>query len=507
MNGKRAKSFIQTILFLGCMIFVFMGVNGIISHPKDSPYWINTFRIKEMKKLKKESVDVLVMGTSQAMNAVNPLLLYSQYGISAYNAGIEQQPIASTYLLLHELLKTQKPKVLLLEAHALSYNPKDVYYRKTFDIIPDMTEKKKILEALPEDFLEDSMLSYYIPILKYHSRYKEIDKTDFFAFAKDDYYDFYLGFRPNHGVYKPKTPMEPLNLEDNDNECAELDSIALIYFQKILDLCRENAIDVILFKTSKPGYTIQLHNALQKLSTEHQVPFIDFNVKRIMKKSHLNYAADQKDGHVNSLGATKITELLGLVLHHNYTLPDRRGDLRYAHLEEELLRYENQKYDEKFYYAANLKEYLNSLLDKEVKDYTVIISVRDEAFNSLDDESKKQLIQMGFQSDLSKEAAFHHSFIGIWENGTVVYEKLSKGVDDLEQDCLKYEGVLPDGKKYYVSSAGYKAGNNSSIAIDGVEKSLNKRGLNIVVYDNVNGRIVDSCTFDTYQEPGTAFTR
>jgi len=46
-------------------------------------------------------------------------------------------------------------------------------------------------------------------------------------------------------------------------------------------------------------------------------------------------------------------------------------------------------------------------------------------------------------------------------------------------------------------------GNYCSIRIDGVEYAKNRRGLNIVVYDNRAGEVVDSVAFDTHVQEMT----
>lgn len=49
-----------------------------------------------------------------------------------------------------------------------------------------------------------------------------------------------------------------------------------------------------------------------------------------------------------------------------------------------------------------------------------------------------------------------------------------------------------------MTSAGYSAGNKSSIVINGKEYSKNKRGLNIVVYDKTKDEVISSRIFDTW---------
>ena len=87
------------------------------------------------------------------------------------------------------------------------------------------------------------------------------------------------------------------------------------------------------------------------------------------------------------------------------------------------------------------------------------------------------------------------SFYAVISPGSVVEEIGS-------QTVLSHEGMVGD-VPYTISSAGYQVGNTSSIVIDGVEYSKNRRGLNIVVYDNSLKQVTDAVCFDTYLQEMT----
>jgi hypothetical protein len=67
----------------------------------------------------------------------------------------------------------------------------------------------------------------------------------------------------------------------------------------------------------------------------------------------------------------------------------------------------------------------------------------------------------------------------------------------LEPERLSLQGVLTGGITYELVSAGLDYGDASSIRLDGVEYSVNNRGLNFVVLDTETGEVVDSVCFDT----------
>ncbi len=146
-------------------------------------------------------------------------------------------------------------------------------------------------------------------------------------------------------------------------------------------------------------------------------------------------------------------------------------------------------------YTKSLFKYLTLLKKKE--NCTVFIAVRDEASSKLSLNWQKGLWNLGLKEDLSKE--FRSSYYAVIRNGRVLSEKMG-------QEALQENGTLNQGKdSYYILSSGYNAGPGCEIQINGVEYAQNSRGINIVVYDNEHGRVVDSVCFDTYD--GKTFTR
>ena len=138
------------------------------------------------------------------------------------------------------------------------------------------------------------------------------------------------------------------------------------------------------------------------------------------------------------------------------------------------------------YHITNILDYLKHLHNTE---YTIFISAKDEATQSITPEIMDLLAALGVRSDL--QGKLRYCFLAVCNNGFSLYEAL-------EQTRLIYSGNLPDGISFSLDSASLTKGNNSSIQIDGKEYSVNNRGLNFVVFDTQSGKVVDSVCFDTY---------
>lgn len=98
------------------------------------------------------------------------------------------------------------------------------------------------------------------------------------------------------------------------------------------------------------------------------------------------------------------------------------------------------------------------------------------------------LKELGIQTDLKGKGRYSYYAVLLPES---TKEDLSA---DSEVSC---EGKS-DGVSFSISSAGYSAGNRSSIIIDGIEYSKNVRGMNFVIYDLKEKQVAESVTFDTY---------
>lgn len=121
--------------------------------------------------------------------------------------------------------------------------------------------------------------------------------------------------------------------------------------------------------------------------------------------------------------------------------------------------------------------------------YIVLISAFDEASSQLNKEHQKAFAALGL--DMLLQGRFRWSYLAI-SDGT------KKILEATEEKKLSHTTSL-DGHKISLLSSGYKAGSSSSIKIDGIEYSLKRRGLNIVLYDKTAHAVVDSVVFDTYR--------
>lgn len=141
-----------------------------------------------------------------------------------------------------------------------------------------------------------------------------------------------------------------------------------------------------------------------------------------------------------------------------------------------------------FIRAVSFVEYLDGL-DKVKEKYIICISVKDTPGVQYKNAFSEPMKRLGLSINLEKQ--HWHSYLAVIDCGHVVYEKLG----DIEEQLSR--NIIIDGIDIQVSSSGFRSANTSEIFIDGVDYSVNMRGLNFVVYDKEQHIVIDSVCFDT----------
>ena len=132
-------------------------------------------------------------------------------------------------------------------------------------------------------------------------------------------------------------------------------------------------------------------------------------------------------------------------------------------------------------------DYLSKLQDS---DYTILLAVRDDGFGAINNSLAQSLQALGIKTEISGNI-YRHSYYAVLSPDRDPVEEVS------EQE-LDHAGNLPDGSTYRVTSCGMLTGAPLAfILIDGQEWSMNRRGMNFVVYDNAQHKVVDTVCFDT----------
>ena len=138
---------------------------------------------------------------------------------------------------------------------------------------------------------------------------------------------------------------------------------------------------------------------------------------------------------------------------------------------------------------TELAAYLEQLKEKE-GEYLIAIAVKDTPGLQLKGEISQGLRELGLQTDLKGKHS--RSYAALIDRGEVVYEALGRGLEP-----QLWEGEV-SGHRVQLVSRVYRNGNQAEIRMDGVDYAVNKRGLNIAVFEPHSGVLIDSAAFDTH---------
>lgn len=449
----------------------------------------------DMKDIPADEVDAAFFGASTVQTGISPMTLFGEHGIRAQVLASSTQSLFSNYLVMQEFLRTHSVRVILLDVSFLHIQPGQVDFRLVADCLPFSFNKLVAVKNAGKSGNPYSRFSLILPIVTHHSRWKWLGRPGLLPFGRKEHQNYYYGGNmQNRYMQLPEIAVwrSFSGWTDTTEQVRKPDAYQYEYFLKIVRLCQEKNIPLILLRTPTMGtWTAEMHNSAQEIASAEKLPFIDFHTRNAFSDSEYNFAMNNYDrNHPNRFGAEKISLYLGRYLRDNFELPDRRNDPKYAYMYDDLERYTREMFFENFEPETGLTRYLDMLASTAVNKYTVIFSVKGDCQAKMSNGVREKMQELGFVS----EAVFKdpgYSFIGVWQNGKVLHEIQSP------TKALTYRAVLPDGTKYYVKSAGLKSGNASSIVINGAQYSGNLPGFNVVVYDHVSGRVIDRKAWET----------
>lgn len=279
--------------------------------------WPTTKTYVGFYEMERNSIDVLFLGSSHAASAFIPQEIYDQQGIRSYNLGCEMQNMVVSYYWLKEALRFQKPKVVVLDCYVLfdfdksqSLNTAESGTRKALDYMRWSSVKTEAVHTICEEDKGQSEISYYLPNVRYHDRWKSLEPNDFKSYGKKSETK---GFAPRPEIwrgtyYHTLSKMYTVNQEAPNELMKE-------YLDKICKLCEENQIQLILVKTPTPFETISRNETLHAYAEENELLFIDMNEHDIYEEIGFDAPEDLNDpAHCNIWGARKVSDYMGKVL-------------------------------------------------------------------------------------------------------------------------------------------------------------------------------------------------
>lgn len=292
--------------------------------------------------------DVIFIGDCELYENFSPIVLWEEYGINSYIRGSAQQLIWQSYYLMEETLAYEKPKAMVFNVLSMKYNEpqNEAYNRMTLDGMKWSASKLKSINASMTS--EESMIEYFFPILRYHTRITELEKEDFsYLFHKDKvtHNGYYMRVDVRAAGEVPEgKPLGDYNFGEN----------AYQYLDMMVELCEKHDVELILVKAPSlyPYWYEEWDEQMEDYAKAHGLKY--YNFLEEIDEIGLDFSQDTYDGglHLNLSGAEKMSRYFGKILQEDCGIESRRGD---AELEEvwnkkiELYHLEEEYQNEAFY--------------------------------------------------------------------------------------------------------------------------------------------------------------
>ncbi len=259
--------------------------------------------LNRLKKEKDNSFDVLFAGDSCMTYGISPLQIWGDYGYKTYNLSYQAAKICDTYAVIQEVLKTQKPKVIVLDCDSLFLDGR-VY----------QTEDQ-ILNSVEQVF----------SVFHYHTVYKLMAPSVSFIGKKVYSDQLFKGFRIKSGTVAYTGGKYMKDNSDgshrNHDKAEEMGTDSESYLNAIYKLCTDNNIQMLLVNVPAPNlWNQEKHETVQSWADQYHIDYVDMNLAD--DQIGLDWNTDTADGggHLNLSGSKKVTAYLAKYLQNKYSL-------------------------------------------------------------------------------------------------------------------------------------------------------------------------------------------
>lgn len=329
---ENLKIHIISLLKIIVFLILFLIIFDTITYTT-RPVSIDAKNIAGLYAEKKNTLDMVYIGGSAAFVYWEALRAFEDTGMSSYVYSANTMQAELYKYMIKEILKNQKPKVILIDARAFQYRdvdqpPKEVPYRNVLTTMPFSYNREAFIEENVKKYIDDDPMAYHFDIIKYHTILSDaIAKGEIYSIGDNlkmmmnKYNNHYKGFyfvrkvaeieKTNYNTTKITKPYD------------ETDKI----LDDLLDYL--NTIDTKIIFIVSPYQELKSHkeiyNYVEKKVTDKGHIFLDTNKYR--DDMGLDYKTDfYNNDHVNIFGADKYTKFLENYLIKNYQFKDYRKD-------------------------------------------------------------------------------------------------------------------------------------------------------------------------------------
>ncbi|MBR3325342.1 MAG: hypothetical protein IKG14_04800 [Clostridia bacterium] len=251
---------------------------------------------------KERTIDLLILGDSEAFTSIIPMQLWNDYGFTSYVCCSTAQTIPESMIFLIKALQKQQPKMIILEA-------------------------SNIYTASERDEHIVQVLNYMFPVVEYHDRWKYLKSNDWFGEINYDVVNDLKGYHFTKDVKEalPNNKMAPTE------ETQPIPIANKIYIKLLKKYCEMNDIKFSIIRTPTTfSWDYKSYNGVKQFADAEKIEYLDLNLMNDQLK--IDWKQDSKDGgdHLNHYGAVKNTKFIGEFVKNKNLLTDHRKEEKYS---------------------------------------------------------------------------------------------------------------------------------------------------------------------------------
>ena len=287
----------------------------------------NSIRLNGYYHEKEESLDVVLLGASEIYTSFSAGLAYNKYGFTSYPFATESITAAGTITALKEIVRTQNPKLILIEPNAFLYSntkneEKEPHIRKLIDNIPLNSNK---IEYINNNVEPDEKLEYYMPLIKYHRMwrdYPEPARRVVSTILQDIRGRSILkGYRTTTDIYN--SDVKKINKRiGSETGVLPLNQELERKLRELLTYCVEQDLNVVFVRMPHMVYN-KTYDRVKRSNRAEQIVkgygFDYLNLERSWDKIGIDIKTDYYNlDHLNIYGTVKMTNYLGNIIQNDY---------------------------------------------------------------------------------------------------------------------------------------------------------------------------------------------
>lgn len=281
-------------------------------------------------QLEDDSVDCIFFGSSVVQRDYVTPVAFHDYGIPAYQLATGTQPFILTKYLMIEAQKTQSPKLFVVEMKGVNKRADwvgDIHIRRVVDNMQPSLNRLRSIRAVtsyvPEDMndVDSSGLSYYFPLIKYHSLWNPSTRIRNF-----EELDYYTGYSPKlEYTFKIK----PAHHIPYDEHTLQIDEPTEEVLNDLLDYCDTlDGIDVLFvippYQASADGMgKMNYAKAIVEARGYEVLNLLPDEKREEIGLDDRTCYYDRE--HLNYYGSLLYTDYFFNYIKENYGLEDKRG--------------------------------------------------------------------------------------------------------------------------------------------------------------------------------------